>query len=892
MLQGSEIREKFLQFFESKGHTRVPSASLIPFNDPTLFFTNAGMVPFKDVFTGREKKGFKIAASSQKCMRVSGKHNDLENVGRTPRHHTFFEMLGNFSFGDYFKKEAIAYAWEFLTKTMFLSPQGLMVTVFQNDDEAYDIWKNNIGVPEGRIIRCGEEDNFWSMGETGPCGPCSEIHVDLDYLLNGQTARGNPVLNAESFMEVWNLVFMQYNRDEKGKLEPLPKPSIDTGMGLERLTAVLQKKMSNYDTDLFTPLIGAIADGVGKLYGANPDHDVSIRVLADHIRAVVFLISDGVQPANEGRGYVLRRILRRAIRHATLLGKKEPFFFELVPPLVEQMDGVYPDLVKNQSYVVKVIKTEEERFLETLDRGLSIIEDEVKKLKDKGKGIIGGELAFTLYDTFGFPVDLTELIAEEKGLKVDKEKFDEEMEKQKERARGAWKGTGEKKVADFYYQLADQGLQTEFVGYKTLETESVVTALFVKGGRRDKATAGEEVELFVRKTPFYGESGGQVGDCGFISSKGSEVRVNDTQKKLEKPLLMAHCGKVTTGSLRVGDVVILHVDEKFRHPTMLNHTATHILHAALREILGDHVKQAGSLVEPSRLRFDFSHFEPLTLEQIESIESKVNEVIQANYPVTKEEMSLVDAQKKGALAFFGDKYGDHVRVVSVGPPHGAPYSMEFCGGTHLAFSGEIGCFKITGQSSVASGIRRIEAITGLTAIREFQKLEKMVHECSASLKTTPAELPIRISRLSEELKKLQKEVTQLKATRAVGGAGGGFDPLNQIKEIKGVKVLAFETSLTDPKAIREFGDQLKGKMGSGILVIGSKGAGKVLLTVMVTKDLTAHYHAGKIVGELALIVGGRGGGRPDMAQAGGNLPDKLPEALTAVEHCITGIDPA
>ncbi len=899
MLTGNEIRQSFLKYFEKKGHAHVDSASLIPFNDPTLFFTNAGMVPFKDLFTGREKRNYIRATTSQKCMRVSGKHNDLENVGRTPRHHTFFEMLGNFSFGDYFKKDAIHYAWEFLTQTIKIPKEWLWITVFTDDDEAADIWHTQEGVAKDRIIRLGEKENFWAMGETGPCGPCSEIHVDLKQVHGEGVATGNPGTNDTDFMEIWNLVFMQFNRDESGKMNPLPKPSIDTGMGLERLAAVLQKKKSNYDTDLFSPLIHAIAKNTGKNYGDNPEHDVSMRVLADHIRASVFLISDGVQPSNEGRGYVLRRIMRRAIRHGKMLGQNEPFFFKLIPTLVDLMGEAYPDLIKNQSFVSKVIKTEEERFLETLAQGLIMIEEAITKLpllKQEGVGgsysksqVFDGQLAFKLYDTYGFPLDLTELIVSEKGLSVDVPTFNSEMEKQKERARANWKGSGEAAVADTYHQLVSQGIHTTFLGYTTLEAESEIVSILSKGQLVKEAKEGLTVEVIVKETPFYGESGGQVGDRGFLVSKAAQMQVEDTQKPLNE--IFSHQGKIITGTLKVGDKVSLKVNPIHRRPVMLNHTATHILHAALREILGDHVKQAGSLVEPHRLRFDFSHFEPLSREQIEKIELKVNEVIQANYSVTKEEMTQEQAKKKGALAFFGEKYGDKVRVVSIGP-----YSMEFCGGTHLNASGEIGCFKIINEASVASGVRRIEAVTGIGAIKEFQHLKHTLDEVAGVFKSSPADIVSRAQKITEDSKKLQKEVQTLKTKVAglgfgsppgsTGSTGSNTDPLSQVREVNGVKVLALELALDDPKAVRELGDQLKNKLGSGVLVLGSKNEDKVTLTVMVSKDLTQKYSAGKIIGELAPIIGGRGGGRPDMAQAGGNLPEKLAEALKAIDKLI------
>lgn len=875
-MTGNEIREKFLNFFESKGHVRLPSSPLIPQNDPTLFFTNAGMVPFKDIFTGRQQSKSKRATTSQKCLRVSGKHNDLENVGRTPRHHTFFEMLGNFSFGDYFKKDAISYAWEFLTKVVGIPKDQLWITVFRDDDEAAKLWEKEAGVDPKRIVRLGEEDNFWSMGETGPCGPCSEIHIDLQKAQGKGSSKGTPGTHPDDFMEIWNLVFMQFNRDEKGKMTPLPKPSIDTGMGLERLAAVLQGKKSNYDTDLFQPLIHAVSTITKKSIGTDSQTDVSLRVLADHIRATAFLISDGVLPSNEGRGYVLRRIMRRAIRHGKMLGMTKPFFYQIANTLTDEMGEAYPELKKNHDFIARVIKTEEERFLETLENGLQLMNVEIASLEKSKKKGLSGEVAFKLYDTFGFPADLTQLIAEEKGLSVDMAAFDREMKKQKERARSSWKGSGEEAVSEIYHELAKSLKPVTFVGYEKLEAEGKILAL-IAGGKRVKEMADGEVELVADVTPFYAESGGQVGDQGVIAAASGKLEVSDTRKPVEG--IITHRGKIV-GSLKEGDKIKLTVSAALRRPTMLNHTATHILHAALREILGTHVKQAGSLVDPDRLRFDFNHFEAVTAEQIEKIEQRVNEVILANYPVSKEEMALKDAQKKGALAFFGEKYGERVRVVSVGP-----YSTEFCGGTHLDASGEIGLFKITSESSVASGVRRVEAVTGMKAFSEFQKLEKEVDQIADFLKTTPAELPARVKKMAERVKELEGEISKLK-TKLASGGGGGNDYLSQVKKINGVSVLALEVEIDDPKALREFSDQVKNRLGSGIAVIGSKAGGKATLIVTVSADLVAKYHAGKIVGTLAAIVGGKGGGRPDMAQAGGPLVDKLCDVFKKIEEVL------
>src|SRR3990167_1423565 len=875
MLTGNEIRQKFLKYFESKKHHLVSSSSLVPFNDPTLFFVNAGMVPFKNLFTGEEKHDYTRAVSSQKCMRVSGKHNDLENVGRTPRHHTFFEMLGNFSFGDYFKKEAIVYAWEFLTETVKIPADVLWVTVFREDFEAEKLWQKEVNFPQKRMIRLDEADNFWSMGEVGPCGPCSEIHIDLGATLKSKPSPGNPATHPDDFMEIWNLVFMQFERTVKGAQTPLPKPSIDTGMGLERLAAVLQKKNSNYETDLFFPLIHFFSKRTGVAYGKNPEQDVSLRVLADHLRAMTFLIGDGVLPSNEGRGYVLRRIMRRAIRHGRLLKMNEPFFYEGVKTLVAEMRAAYPDLEKNQEFILKAAKIEEENFLETLEKGLKMIEEETSHQKGK---IFDGATAFKLYDTFGFPLDLTEIILAEKGMSVDKTRFDSAMEDQKRRARAAWKGSGQEKVGAIYQQLVQEKGKTPFVGYDGLEANSTIVALIKEGNPVEQAENGVEVEVISNDSPFYGESGGQVGDKGVITSGKAKLEIDDTQKPVDG--LIVHQGKVISGLIKVGDKIHLQVNLVCRRSTMLNHTATHILHAALRELLGDHVKQAGSLVTPDRLRFDFSHFAALTREEIQKIERRVNEVIQANYVVTKEEHSFDEAKKKGATAFFGDKYGDRVRVVTIGP-----YSMELCGGTHLDASGEIGIFKITSESSVASGVRRIEAVTGMKAIALFQEMEALLGELASLLKSSPEELSLKIKKTSERIRELEQEITRLKSKVASGG-GGGSDYLQNVKEIKGVRFLSIEIEMDDPKALREFSDQVKSRLGSGIAVIAAKGADKVLLIVTVSADLTAKYNAGKIISEIAPIVGGKGGGRPDMAQAGGPDVSKLSEALKKAESLI------
>ncbi|MBX7148893.1 alanine--tRNA ligase [bacterium] len=877
-LTGNEIREKFLSYFGSKKHARVASGSLLPFNDPTLFFVNAGMVPFKDLFLGLEKRDYTRATSSQKCMRVSGKHNDLENVGRTPRHHTFFEMLGNFSFGDYFKKDAISFAWEFLTQVIKLPAEPLWITVFREDDEAEKLWTEVAGVPKNKIVRLDEADNFWSMGPTGPCGPCSEIHVDLQLYWGTGKSAGNPGTHPDDFMEIWNLVFMQFNRDESGKMTPLPKPSIDTGMGLERLAAVVQKKKSNFETDLFWPVMEEILKVAGKTYGNNSEDDVSVRVIADHLRAMTFLISDGVQPANEGRGYVLRRIMRRAIRHGKMLGLTKPFIFQIADILIEQMKSAYPELSKNKSFIQKVIQNEEQSFLQTLDKGLAMIGEEFARLTKEKEKTLSGELAFKLYDTFGFPIDLTQIISEEKGFVVDMEGFSKAMDEQKERARANWKGSGEAKVEAIYHELASQNKKTKFLGYETLNADATVLTLIADGKVASEAGEGDLVEVLVDQTPFYGEGGGQVGDVGFIEAPTGKVEVIDTQKPVDG--IFAHRGKVVEGKITSGAKVKMKVTTPTRQAIMKNHTATHIMHAALREILGDHVKQAGSVVKPDYLRFDFSHFEPVSREQLEKIENRVNEVILANYPVTKEELGYKEAIAKGALAFFGDKYGDKVRMVQIGP-----YSTELCGGTHLNASGEIGLFKITSESSVASGVRRIEAVTGFGALKEFRTATHRLGELAELVKATPQEIAGRVKKMNDRIKELNSEIAALKTKMASGG-GGGSDYMDKVETINGVKFLAFETDIDDPKLLREFSDTVKNRLQSGIAVIAAKAGDKVSLIVTVSKDLADKYHAGKIIGEVAQVVGGKGGGRPDMAQAGGSDPSKINEALAKAKSLI------
>jgi alanyl-tRNA synthetase len=869
-MQSKQIREKFLQYFESKEHKRLRSSSLIPEGDPTLFFTNAGMVPFKNFFLGLEKPAFKRATTSQKCMRVSGKHNDLENVGRTHRHHTFFEMLGNFSFGDYFKKEAIEFAWEFLTKEMKINPNRLWITVFHEDDEAALIWEKAIGVAADRIIRLGEKDNFWSMGEEGPCGPCSEIHYDHGKEYSCGKPNCGVGCDCDRFMEVWNLVFMQFNRSSTGEMNPLPKPSVDTGMGLERLACVVQGVHSNYASDLFTPIIQTIEKKVGHSYGKEEKTDISIRVLADHIRAATFLIGDGVQPSNEGRGYVLRRILRRAIRHGWLLGMREPFFFSLADIVIHEMESAYPELAKHQRFISSVIHAEETRFLETLEKGLEILQSEFSAQKKSGNRCLSGELVFKLYDTFGFPVDLIQNIGDEEGFTVDMEGFENAMMGQRQTARRAWKGSGQERVAQVYQELSQKGIACEFLGYQTLTTESKIVALIRNGELVSEIKAGDEAQVVTEKTPFYGESGGQVGDKGFILSKNFKMEVQDTQKPMGD--LIVHLGKVLQGTVKMGDVVKLEVDRQHRTPTRLNHTATHLLHAALRKVLGEHVRQAGSLVAPHRLRFDFSHFEPLSDEDLERIESLVNEKIREDLPVEKLEMTYDEALKTGAMALFGEKYGDRVRVLKIND-----FSTELCGGTHIDRTGEIGFFKIIEESSVAAGIRRIDALTGADAVHHARKMERNIKQLASRLKVGMGELPEKVEKMSEQIKKFEREITQLKQKLLSGGESQDF--MSQVREKNGVKVIAVKRDNEDVKTLRSFSDQVLSKLTSGVALVASASEDKVTLIVRVSKDLTERFQAGNLIKPLAEIVGGSGGGRPDMAQAGGSHIEKLDEVI-------------
>ena len=858
MYSSADIRNLFLDYFRQHGHAVVPSSPLVPANDPTLLFTNAGMVQFKDVFLGREHRDYSRAASSQRCVRAGGKHNDLENVGYTARHHTFFEMLGNFSFGDYFKHEAIAFAWEFLTGVLKLPPEKLWVTVFEEDDEAADIWLKKIKVDPQRFGRIGAKDNFWSMGDTGPCGPCTEIFYDHGPDIPGGPP-GSPDEDGDRYIEIWNLVFMQFDRASNGEMTPLPKPSVDTGMGLERLAAVMQGVHSNYEIDLFQNLIRAAAD----VTGCKDLHDNSLKVIADHIRACAFLITDGILPSNEGRGYVLRRIIRRAVRHGYQLGRTEPFFYKLVAALVKEMGDAYPELVKASAQVERVLRSEEEKFAETLEQGMKILEIDIAKLSGKE---IPGETIFRLYDTYGFPVDLTNDIARERNLSLDMEGFEREMDKQRDRARSA-----SQFGVDYHAQVQLDGA-TDFTGYEYLRDTARVTALLHDGKKVERLGAGEQGVVVLEKTPFYAESGGQVGDQGILQGTDVRFRVQDTQKQSSG--VFTHIGVVEEGSLQVGDEVEAIVNEEVRRATMLNHSATHLLHAALRKVLGEHVAQKGSLVQPDRLRFDFSHFEPVTTEQLLEIEKLVNDEIRKNADVETRVTDYDTAVASGAMALFGEKYGDNVRVLRIGD-----FSTELCGGTHVERAGDIGLFKILSETGIASGVRRIEAVTGARAIDYIETLEQHLNRLASLLKGSQDDVENRVVQLLDKNRKLEKELEQIKGKMA---SSAGSELAGSAVDIKGIKVLAALLDGVDPKSLRDTVDQLKNKLGTAVIVLATVQDGKVSLVAGVTKDTMGQIKAGDLVNMVATQVGGKGGGRPDMAQAGGNNPDALPTALQAV----------
>ena len=866
----SEIRQSFLDFFHSKGHTVVESSSLVPENDPTLLFTNAGMNQFKDVFLGNEKRPYTRATTAQRCVRAGGKHNDLENVGYTARHHTFFEMMGNFSFGDYFKQDAIKFGWEYLTSPQWLGlpKEKLYVTVYETDDEAYNIWHDEVGVPAEHIIRIGDNkgapyasDNFWAMGDTGPCGPCTEIFYDHgDHIWGGLP--GSPEEDGDRFIEVWNIVFMQFNRHADGTMEKLPKPSVDTGMGLERMTAVLQHVNSNYEIDIFQTLIKTIAE----LLNVTDLNNKSLRVIADHIRSCAYLIADGVVPSNEGRGYVLRRIIRRAVRHGNILGAKGAFFYELVPTLAKVMGHAGEIISQKQAHIQKTLKAEEEQFARTLERGLTLLEDELAKVANNQ---LSGEVAFKLYDTYGFPLDLTADVCRERNIAIDEKGFEAEMQAQRERAKAS-SNFG----MDYNNVIKVEG-QTQFKGYETLNTDATVVALFSNGESVNEIKSGENAVVILDQTAFYGESGGQVGDSGLISSEICNFQVNDTQKYGQ---VFGHIGQLTSGSLKVGDKVKAEVEAQRRHAITLNHSATHLLHSALREVLGNHVAQKGSLVNEQVLRFDFSQPEAINKAQLAEIERIVNRKVRENIQVVIEQMDIESAKAKGAMALFGEKYGDVVRVVDM-----SDFSIELCGGTHVNQTGDIGLFKITSEGAVAAGVRRVEAVTGENALAWLHNLQQIAQNSAEVLKTDVASLVEKIQQLQDKAKRTEKELEQLKTKQA---SQAGADLAKQAEQINGVNVVVQQIDNVDAKALRTMVDDLKNQLGTAIIVFGSVVDDKVNLIVGVTKDLTDKIKAGELVGEMAQHVGGKGGGRPDMAMAGGSEPQHLSNALTFAKEWI------
>ncbi len=872
-MKGKEVRERFLKYFERHGHRILPSSSLVPAKDPTLLFTNAGMVQFKGVFLGMENIGTTRATTAQKCLRVSGKHNDLENVGYTARHHTFFEMLGNFSFGDYFKKEAIFYGWDFLVNEMGLDPERLYVSVFRDDDEAFDIWKREIGVPEERIFRFDEKDNFWAMGDTGPCGPCSEIIYD-----QGEEAGcGKPTCtvgcDCDRYLEIWNLVFMQYNRDESGEMTPLPKPSIDTGMGLERITAVVQGVLSNYDTDFFTGLIGKIQEISGIEYGKDERLDSAMRVIADHARATAFLIADGVLPSNEGRGYVLRRIMRRALRHGKKLGFSEPFLYRVTEVVIEEMGEQYPELPAGRSFIEKVVLNEEERFLATLDSGLRIFHEEAEKIVSGGNRVIPGAVVFKLYDTYGFPVDLTQDMCREMGLEVDLEGFEREMELQRERARQAWKSGDVASDLKAFSPLLEKGVKCEFTGYTFYSDSGKVIYLVRDGEPVSEVGEGDRVDVVCDRTPFYAEAGGQVGDKGVIEGPDGKVEVETTYRVGDD--VIVHKGRVIRGKLKEGDRVTLSVEEGERRKTQANHTATHILQAALRSVLGDHVRQAGSYVGPDKLRFDYTHFDQPTKEELERIEEYVNRVVLSGKVVKWDYVPYDEAISMGAMALFGEKYGEIVRAVQV-----QDVSVELCGGTHVGNTAEIGPFVILEERALASGVRRIEALTGMEALRYLNAMREHLIGVARLLAVSPEEVQERVGRLLEEVKKLEKEKEEIKRKALKGEMAGGGVEQEKIGDV----TLAWKIyDDVDVKTLREIMDEVKAKVGSGIVLLSTRAEGKAAVLVGVTRDLTGSYDARELVKKIAESFGGKGGGRPDLAQTGSSDPAVADEAVVILK---------
>jgi alanyl-tRNA synthetase len=875
-MTGADVRSSFLEFFRARGHEIVRSSSIVPENDPTLLFTNAGMVQFKNVFLGREKRANPRAASAQKCLRLSGKHNDLEEVGRDTYHHTLFEMLGNWSFGEYYKQDAIAWAWQLLTDVWKLPKATLWATVFRTDDEAERLWRSETDIAPAQVLRFDEKDNFWEMGDTGPCGPCSEIHIDRGpNACDRQHVAGHAcAVNAgcARYIELWNLVFIQYDRQADGSLAELAAKHVDTGMGLERVTAVLQGVPSNYDTDLFRRLIAFVEAESGRRYGADPDADLAMRVIADHGRAINFMIADGVVPSNEGRGYVLRRIIRRAARHARVVGFSEPFLYRMNEPVGAVMGAAYPEVIERRAYIEQTVRGEEERFAETLDKGLALLEQERDALRRAGRSVLAGDVAFKLYDTYGFPIDMTEDILRGEHLTVDHAGFDACMNAQRQRGRDARKAAGEGLIVG-------SAASSRFVGDRIYEIESTIAALSVDGAERREVRAGDPVHVVTAETPFYGESGGQVGDRGVIeTADGALVEITDTLKP--RPDLIVHVGTVVRGALATGQRARLKVDQERRDAARLNHSATHLLHGALRRLVGEHVRQGGSLVSPERLRFDFSQPSPLDDATLGRIEEEVNAAIRENAEVVVEEMAFDAAIKAGALAFFGDKYGDRVSVVRMGE-----LSTELCGGTHVARTGDIGLFKLRGESGVAAGTRRIEAVTGIGALEWVQSSEQSLRQIGQLLRGGEDELAERVERLLAQQKQLERQLAQLQSQLA---GNQSADLLSQARTVNGTRVIATQVDSADPKRLLELADKLRERLGSGVVVLASADAGQVRLLAAVTKDLAGQVHAGKLVSQIAPIVGGKGGGRPELAQAGGSDPSKIPAALARAVELVAG----
>jgi alanyl-tRNA synthetase len=876
-MTGNEVRSVFLDYFKKHHHQVVRSSSLVPHDDPTLLFTNAGMVQFKRIFLGEEKRNYVRATTSQKCVRAGGKHNDLENVGYTARHHTFFEMLGNFSFGDYFKEKAIEFAWDLLTNGYGLPADKLWVSIYLDDDEAFDLWNQNVGVPKDRIVRFGEKDNFWSMGDTGPCGPCSEIIIDRGEPFGCDRPDCKVGCECDRYLELWNLVFMQFNRDPAGNMTPLPKPSIDTGLGLERIVSILQSVPTNYETDLFMPIISKVEALAQMPYGSSAAADIAMKVIADHSRAAAFLIGDGVFPSNEGRGYVLRRILRRAIRYGRNIGLTKPFLHETANLVFDIMAPAYPELSESAAFVTNLIQNEEVRFSETLDIGLTLLNGSLSDLRSKGESMVPGDLIFKLYDTYGFPVDIVRDVVRDENLRLDMEGFENAMAKQREKSRSIARF---EKVIDAFKPLSEKGIKPKFVGYDTISCNGRVLVLVVDGQEVEEASTGSTVELVADVTPFYGEAGGQVGDVGSVTGHGPNSTLNIAiQDTVKDPTgLIIHKGTIQSGTIRKGDTVALTVETKARAETARNHTVTHILHSVLRQVLGEHVKQAGSLVAPDRLRFDFTHYTQVDIETLDTIERQVNQRIRENVVVGTQTMAAEDAFESGAMALFEEKYEDQVRVVSL-----SDFSKELCGGTHVGRTGDIGLFRITGETSVSAGIRRIEAVTGEAALSFTQTTFHLLQETAHLVKEQLEAVPQRIRTLISSHKSFEKEVASLKAKLAKVSTEQTDDA---IKQVNGIRVLSKKVSADSPGALRDLADTFKERISSGVVVLGSISGRKALLTAIVTKDLTNRFHAGNLVKEIAAIVGGGGGGRADMAQAGGTKPEKLDQALEKVYELV------